>query len=266
MQLIRMQALWTIPLIYFGFGFALYLAQNYLLYLPDDSAFGDCVQAGDETIALTEDAVRGYYTPSPSGAEERLVVMYHGNAGNACHRNQLVNTLQTHDHAVLIVEYPGFADTSTRPNTRAILENVAAVADWVDAAPYRSITLLGESIGGGFASHHATLSEKDTELILLTPFARLSDRAQEAVLIYPVRWLLQEDLYTADWATAAERVTAIAAEHDQIMPRHHSDRLVEQVTESGTPTDYHIIPDTDHNTLYTSSAFREQLAAALATN
>lgn len=260
MKLLSSRALITVPLLYFGFGLFLYLAQNTLIYLPDERPFGVCPAAPDETETIETDTWRGYYTPSPTD-DDRIIVFYHGNAGNACDRTALLQTLQAHGHAVLLVEYPGYGGDHQRPSTGAILAVVPDIHTHITARGYTDITALGESIGSGYASYHAHQSEEEVALILIAPFARLSDRVQELVLIYPARWLLYEDLTPRAWAPHASRVTLIAAEHDEVMPQRHTDRLHDALT--NTPTEYHSIPDTTHNTLYHSTHFRETLKNAL---
>ena len=261
MKILSTRALLTIPLLYIGCGVLLFLAQNHLIYLPDNRPFGECAQA-PATVTLVEEATwRGYYTPAPDEVNERIVIVYHGNAGNACHRTALLPTLQAHDHAVLIVEYPGFADTHTHPRTKDSLAIISDVQEFISQSDYTDITIFGESIGSGFASYHAHEYAPQSNLILITPFARLSDRAQEAIPIYPVRWLLRTDLDTATWATAATHVTIIAAEYDQVMPRRHTDRLVAALAEEKVT--YHTIPDTNHNSLYSAPVFHQAIKAAL---
>ncbi len=261
MRLFSTRALLTVPALYIGFGAFLFLAQDYFIYLPDDRPFGECDHAATTVTPIEESTWRGYYAPAPEDTDERIVIVYHGNAGNACHRTSLLPTLQAHGHSVLIVEYPGFADPHTRPRSEDILAIIPDVHDFVTAGGYTDITILGESIGGGFASYHTYEYATGSDLILITPFARLSDRAQEVVLFYPVRWLLHTDLDTAAWAPAAAHVTIIAAAHDQVIPRRHTDRLHSALPDHTTT--YQIIPETDHNSLYAATAFHEAITTAL---
>ena len=261
MLLYSTRAFITIPVLYLCFGGFLYIAQHHFLYIPNNHPFGDCPNAPTETISLELSDWRGYYTPSPESSSDRIVVLYHGNAGNACHRTALITSLQTHGHAVLIIEYPGFADPHTSPTTRTILETIPHIQHHLRHTEYDHTTVVGESIGSGFASYHAATSESPVDLILITPFARLSDLVQERVLIYPVRWLLQADLTVADWSQAATSVTIISAEADQIIPTRHTDRL--HAALPATSTTRHTIPNTDHNSLYTAPQFHTALRTAL---
>lgn len=249
--------IYVVPLVYLLFGLLLTLSQNRLIYLPDNRPFGECPRLPPDA-ELIDGSFRGYYFPSQN---ETLVVIYHGNAGNACHRSIYASWLAELTVSVLVVEYPGFADPYSRPSTRRSLAMVPSVVEWVEQQSYQSVHLIGESIGSGFASYHSTHDAPDT-LVLITPFARLSERAQEAVLIYPARWLLFADLDVATWAASAPRIHIIAAETDSVVPRHHTDRVVAALPEETTTV--HIIPGTDHNTLYGSLRFQQALREAIA--
>ena len=244
-----------VPMAYVILGFILYVSQDSLIYLADDRPHGDC--AALPTAEVLHGVVRGFYLSHES---ERIAILYHGNAGNACDRAPLIRAMAEAGYAVLAVEYPGYADPNTRARGTDMLANVYDVVAHVSTLPYTHIVPVGESIGSAFASYHATLAST-TGLVLIAPFERLSARAQRAVRIYPARLLLRQDLLVDDWARSAPSVRIIAAEHDEVIPRRHTDNVFNALDPD--TTEYVIIPGTSHNTLYGNKDFYDSVTSFL---
>jgi uncharacterized protein len=236
-----------VPMAYLILGVILYVSQDSLIYLSDDRPHGVCDRLADAEVLDGE--VRGYYVPYEG---DRLAVLYHGNAGNACDRAPLIRAMSEVGYAVLAVEYPGYADPDVRARGTEILSNVHAVVEYVQTLPYEYVVPVGESIGSAFASYHTTLAST-SGLALIAPFERLSARAQRAVRIYPARLLLRQDLLVDDWARTAPSVRIIAAEEDEVIPRRHTDNVYKALDPA--TTEYVIIPGTSHNTLYGEAEF-----------
>ncbi len=238
-----------VPMAYVILGLILYVSQDSLIYLADDRPHGEC--AALPTAEVLHGVVRGFYLSYES---DRLAVLYHGNAGNACDRAPLIRAMHDAGYAVLAVEYPGYADPAVRARGTDMLANVHDVVAHVETLPYTHVVPVGESIGSAFASYHTTLAST-SGLVLIAPFERLSARAQRAVRIYPARLMLRQDLLVDEWARSAPSVRIIAAERDEVIPRRHTDNVFNALDPS--TTEYIIIPDTTHNTLYGHSAFFE---------
>lgn len=239
--------IWIIPLLYITFGLYLTWQQHNLIYHPDQTPNNDCPTLADD-ILPSESNIRGYYRTNPDATT--LVVLYHGNAGRACHRAPYLEYLSSQGHAIVLVEYPGFAE-ATKPRTEDMLKHTYEVAILIESLAYPQLVLIGESIGGGFASYHST-HQTPNGLILITPFARLSDRVQEVAWFYPARFLLHTNLLVAEWAQSAPSVAIILAEEDRVIPRRHSERVAQQLI---PPPESTIIPSTNHNTLYSAPTF-----------
>lgn len=250
---------WLIPSIYLLFGLGLWLAQDRLIYLPDTMSTSQCSTPGE--IIETETGLRGYYLPVADATS--LVVTYHGNAGRACHRHFYVEPVHETGHSLLLVEYPGYGETASHPNTQTLLDYTHIVAEHINTLNYQSINLIGESIGSGFASYHATHQDID-HLILISPLDTLSRRTQRAVPFYPTQWLLRTDLLVSDWVQSAPQTTIIIAEHDEVIPTSHSRSVYEAL-----PVDQRTlisISGARHNDLYRQPAFYTNIRDALTTN
>ena len=251
--------IWLIPTIYLLSGLGLFIAQDRIIFIPDTTPTAQCSTPGE--IVETETGLRGYYLSIADATG--LVVVYHGNAGRACHRHFYVGPVHEAGHSLLLVEYPGYGEIAAHPNVQILLDHSYVVAAHIETLPYRSIALIGESIGSGFASYHATHQDID-QLILISPLDTLSRRTQRAVPFYPTRWLLRTDLLVSDWAQSAPHTTIIIAERDEVIPVSHSRSVYEALSpEQRTIT---VIPNARHNDLYRQHAFYTNIRDALSKN
>ena len=248
--------MWVIPGVYVLFGLLLFLFQDRLIYLPDNTPTEQCPTPG--TIVNTEKGMRGYYLPAPEATG--IVVVYHGNAGRACNRHFYTQPVHEAEHSLLLIEYPGYAEAARRPNTEKLLQHTYAVAEYLDTLPYESVKLIGESIGSGFASYHATHQAID-HLILISPLDTLSRRAQRAVPFYPTRWLLRTDLRVSEWAVSAPQTTIIIAGRDDVIPTSHSRTVYQALSEDDRKLI--TIEGANHNNLYGHPDFPKIIYAVL---
>lgn len=257
-KLIKKYDLVIIPLVYVVFGFFLYLNQDKFIYIPDNRPHGECSFAHEDTMVIDDAVVRGYYARAsdPKG----VVVHYHGNAGNACDRKWYLPFLINAGWSVFLVEYPGYADPDHKPNTNDILDSVIEIGKYINDKNYQRLAIIGESIGAGPGSWHATKYKADT-LILITSFERLSSRAQRAVWIYPASLMLKRDMLVDKWAQSAPSVLIIAAERDTVIPLRHTKRLYESLDPEITT--FKVIKGTTHNTLYSHPKFMETIVQHL---
>lgn len=254
MRFFKRRDLIIIPIVYLLFGLYLFANQYNFLYHPHPHTLSDCSNTANLDL-ITTDTWNGYYAGDSDS--DTIIIFYHGNAGNACQRTSLLPTLtEDNNYSVLFVSYPGFAAEDSPPTTARILASIPDINSFVVDAGYQQVISVGESIGGGFASYHATVND-NVRLVLIAPFAQLSDRVQEIIRIYPARILLKTDLRVAQWAQAAVDVSIIAAEYDSVIPRRHTDQVRDALT--ANLATYKIITNTDHNSLYRSTDFHHAL-------
>jgi hypothetical protein len=94
---------------------------------------------------------------------------------------------------VILFEYPGYGARDGEPSQASFVEHaLRAVTQLRKEAP-GPIWLLGESLGGGVASQLAARRPTDIAgLLLVTPFARMTDVAAWHYPYLPVRFLLRD--------------------------------------------------------------------------
>lgn len=189
------------------------------------------------------------------------VVVFHGNAGMAWHRQYFVDCLFALPfadvQAVAIFEYPGYGPRDGAPSERALIETaIQAVEPMLSEVEdkRKRVYLIGESLGAGVACQVAAhFGDRIAGLFLATPFSSLADAARVHYPYLPVRWFLR-DRYDNVKALKNYRgpVFVLAAEEDRVVPASLAQRLYEAYE---GPKKMWIEKGADHNSLvYSPSA------------
>ncbi len=244
-------------LVYVGLGAVLFMFQKHYLFMPDHTDFLQCDELeGAERV--TYGTTRAYLT---ARSPERIVVLYHGNAGRACDRSFMEPTFAGDSYSTLFVEYTGYAETGRDPGMRAILANVADTIRFLEVRGYREVMVVGESVGTGPAAYHARAAPV-SGLVLMAAYTELASVARAHLPVYPVRLLLRHN-FTPDLWLAEYRgpVSIIVAEHDEIVPPELGRELYERIPSS--EKQFHIVPNARHNTMYELPEFYSTLSASL---
>lgn len=121
------------------------------------------------------------------------MLVFHGNSGSALDRDYYLELLGRTGTEVILFEYPGYGARDGKPSQTSFVEHaMQAVAQLRKEAP-GPIWLLGESLGGGVASQVAARRPSDIAgVLLVTPFARMTDVAAWHYPYVPVRLLLRD--------------------------------------------------------------------------
>ncbi|NBD73727.1 hypothetical protein GVX82_01650 [Patescibacteria group bacterium] len=238
-------------LTYLGLGAVLFLFQKSFIYYPDERAFEDCTLLPRESQITVGPSTRAYFGTPPATTSDILIV-YHGNAGNACDRAFLVTNLaEPLGMAWLLVEYTGYAQDGKRPHRDALLENAREVTTWLEAQNVDREFVYGASLGSAVASYHASLRAPDV-LIAVSPFPTLTSVARSAYPIYP-GVLLREHYDAAVWASTTPRALIIAAADDSLIPPALSRAYFDALTTQDKQ--FTLIENANHNDLFAEPQF-----------
>jgi len=181
--------------------------------------------------------VVGYCREVPS--PDVVWLMMHGNAGQASHRDYVLEHLSVRD-ALYVLEYPGYGARSGSPSRSSI--DAAAQQAYTDLRltyPQTPVCVIGESLGSGPAAMLAATPHPPDKLVLITPFDSLYRVAARKFFFLPV-WLLLLDR----WDNAAAlrdyqgEVEIYGAREDTVIPVQHAKSLA-QVCKNAT---FHLIP------------------------
>jgi len=226
MKGILVSLLKIVVIAYLGVCLAAYLMQRKLTYFPETATAAEMLKlAGDAGQMVPVPSRGGGFVgwETRSGDPSHTVVIFHGNAGNALQRDELVRQVRAADPAlplkprkIAILEYPGYGSRPGTPGEEALVD---AAAEFVALQPGK-VVLIGESLGAGVASAVSALLPKRVKgVILLTPFDRLAAVAKFHYPWLPVR-LLMRDQYDSvkNLAAFPGPVAFIIADEDEVIP------------------------------------------------
>lgn len=187
-------ALGALLLVYAVLCAYVYVAQDRLVFFPApnlDQTPADSGLAYEDVHMNTADGetIHGWYIPTETAGKH--VLFFHGNAGNISDRPQTVRILNGMGHAVLIVDYRGYGQSSGQPSEAGTYQDAAAAWDYLTATRRvdpQDIVIYGRSLGGAVAVWLA--AERDPGgLIVESTFSRMADMGAYHYPYLPVRLL-----------------------------------------------------------------------------
>lgn len=219
-----------------------YLTQASMLYLPNLP--GRELDATPEAIGLPfEDvtleasdgvSIHGWFVP---GESERVLLYFHGNAGNISHRLYSIREWRELGLSVFIIDYRGYGQSEGKPTEQGLYRDGTAAWQYLTGnrgiAP-DDIVVFGRSLGGSVAAWLAA-RENPAALIVESSFTSVPDIGQDAYPWLPVRWLSRFKHATRDHVSkAAMPVLVVHSRDDEIIPFHHGEAIFEAANEPKT--------------------------------
>lgn len=194
-------------------------------------------------------ALIGWRSPARENAAARMLV-FHGNAGYALHREYYVWGLQALGNSwdVILFEYPGYGARTGTASADGFRDTAATAVELLLAEDDRPLYLLGESLGSGVASYLAErFPDQVAGLLLVTPFTSLADVAGHHFPILPVRALLSENFDSAKSLQGYKGPVAfLVAGSDEVVPTDLGQALHDGYR---GPRWLRVVPGAGHNTL-----------------
>lgn len=169
---------------------------------------------------------------TPSAKPIATVVVFHGNAGAAEHRQYIWRPLTELGYRVVVLEYPGFAGRPGKATVPALADQAGADFNHVrQTFPTEPIIVLGESFGAGLAAQIAGQSAGAIcGAVLITPWYSLAALAQEAMPLYPSRYLVRRQLNSQQaLAKFPGALTIVGALQDRVIPVRHAQQLLKEL-------------------------------------
>jgi pimeloyl-ACP methyl ester carboxylesterase len=227
--------MWLIRLLVYGLigyviicGFV-YLMQAGLLYYPDRTPPS---QAQLKSVKLafwpaSGDSFRGHISTGPMPPASGVVVVFHGNAGAAWHRDYYVGPLQGLGYRVVLAEYPVYSGRSGKLSEKSLVADGKETVRLAKREFGGPLYICGESLGAGVAAGVAAEPPVSVAgVVLITPWDSLANLAQTIYWYLPARWLVRDPYDSVQNLTRFGGKIAVAlAEHDEIIPNRHGRTL-----------------------------------------
>ncbi len=229
----------------------LMLQERRLIFFPARAlaaAPADFGLAAEELAIRTPDGVtlHGWWI---EGSGDRVLVWYHGNAGNIGDR--LHNARWFVDRlgvAVVLVDYRGYGQSGGTPDEAGVYADGLAVYDAVAARGVRpeNIVLFGRSLGGAVALEVA-LQRPAGAVVLESVFRSVPALAREHYWFVPGFLVRTRMDNVAKVARVEAPVLVLHGDRDSIVPLAHGRELFAR---AGGPARWHVIAGAGHNDTY----------------
>lgn len=237
-----LQAFLVIAVCYVLLVAAVYLMQGRMLYLANvpgrelTASPADIDIEYEDIFIETADSVRlhGWFIPGPS---TRVLLFFHGNAGNISHRLDSIRQFQSLGLSVFIIDYRGYGQSGGKTTEKGIYRD--ADAAWRYLIEERGvvaddIVIFGRSMGASAAAKLAT-KQQPLALIVESSFTSVPDIAQELYPWLPARWLSHLRHATRDYVQDVRNpVLVIHGRDDEIVPFHHGEAIFAAANEPRT--------------------------------
>lgn len=176
----------------------MYVMQRHLQYFPHREYPGTPASNGvpemREVRVKTEDGIDllGWFAP-PEAKDGKIIVFFHGNAGNLSHRAEKARLFIDHGYGVYLAEYRGFGGNRGSSSEQGLYRDARAALGWLEGEGYSpgQFVLYGESIGSGVAVQMA-FETQPKWLVLEAPFTTAADVAKISYFWLPVDLLLKD--------------------------------------------------------------------------
>lgn len=235
---------------YAGLCLGAFLAQRRLMYfperLPESEALQRAARLGLAPWRNEEGRLLGWRRPVSSSPRPRVLLL-HGNAGDAQVRVGYLPLLEAAGFEGVLLEYPGYGCRPGEPSEFALVDDARrALAQLCsEGAP---VFLLGESLGSGVAVQVAAADPASVSgLLLVTPFARMTEVAAMHYPIFPMGLLLRDR-----WDNLGAirnysgPVAVVIAGRDEVVGAQQGHRLAKACP---GPLKVSVVPQVGHNEL-----------------
>jgi len=219
-----------------------YFMQARMLYLPNMPGRALTMTPTDagmdyqDVLIETADEVilHGWFV---AGQSSRVLLFFHGNAGNISHRLESIRQFRDLGLSVLIIDYRGYGQSGGSTTEEGIYRD--ADAAWRYLTEDRGIAageivIFGRSLGASVASHLAS-QQRPLALIVESSFTSVPDVAQELYPWLPARWLSRFSHATGDYIRDVDcPVLVTHSRDDEIIPFHHGEAIFAAANEPRT--------------------------------
>ncbi|HNE38924.1 alpha/beta hydrolase [Accumulibacter sp.] len=220
--------------------------QDHLLYYPERASVEE-MQVVSRGLAAwpTVSDFRGLLA-EPDVPARATVIVFHGNAGHAGHRDYYAEALAPLGLRVLLAEYPAYGPRAGSLGETSLVADAERTISLARELYRGPLLIIGESLGAGVA---AAVSARQRDavagVLLVTPWDKLENVARHHYPLLPVRSLLRDRYDSVTNLVSFGRPVFVAvAERDRIIPAHFGQALEAALA---PPKRLSIIAGADHN-------------------
>ena len=246
-----MQMIWKIFLYaligYVALCLVIFIFQRKLLYLPVGNKFTEEAARKAGLIYWPSfNEFQGFIGREEPADPKGTVIIFHGNAGGAYHRDYYVKALSLQGLRVILAEYPGYGGRAGNPSENILVDDALKTIRLAHQEFGEPLYLWGESLGGGVVSSAVRKTDIPIKgVVMFTPWDTLPNLAQTHYWYLPARWLGLGKYDNVENLQGFEgNVAVILAGNDEVVPVQHGKMLYDSIT---TKKKLWVIEDTKHN-------------------
>ena len=230
-------SLFTSFLILLLLGGLLYLQQPGMIFYPAPELVATPAEWGldyDDVSLETPDGTRlhGWYIPHQGS--DRVLLFFHGNAGNISHRGESVAIFHRLGLNVFIADYRGYGRSQGSPSEAGLYEDARTAWQYLTetrGVDKSDIIVFGRSLGSSVAAKLAS-EVRPGALILESPFTSARDMAREML---PILSYLTIVRFRFDTAAYLQDVNApllvMHSPEDELIPYRLGERVYQAANE-----------------------------------
>jgi fermentation-respiration switch protein FrsA (DUF1100 family) len=209
----------------------LYLAQPRMIFFPYAKLDATPKEWGldYENVRFdAEDGVQLHGWLVPRSGSRRILLFFHGNAGNISHRGESIGIFHRLGLNVFIIDYRGYGASKGKPTELGLYRDARAAWRYLTHergfAP-SDIIVFGRSLGGVVAAHLAS-QERPGALILESSFSSAEDAAREIFPLLSRLVPLRFELDAAGYVRGVKcPVLVFHSPDDEVIPFHLGRKL-----------------------------------------
>ena len=238
---------------YFGLGVLLFVMQHNFIYFPSKAV----PHGYDEIEFIVQGESIKSIRLNPGKPD---AIMYFGGNAEAVALNAADFAKHFPAFTIYLINYRGYGGSSGAPYEAALYADALFIFDQL-SGQHASIAIIGRSLGSGVATYLG--AQRDVaKLVLVTPFDSIQAMAQKSYPLYPMSLLLTDKyLSSARAKNIKAQVLVVIAEHDQVVGRAHTKKLIEAFVDN--PPTVVIINESDHNNLAGYPGYYQSIAEFL---
>jgi fermentation-respiration switch protein FrsA (DUF1100 family) len=222
------------------FNILVFINQPSMLFYPYrqlDATPLDWGMQYEDVAITTSDGIRlhGWYLPAADA--KKVVLFFHGNAGNISHRSESLAIFHSLGLSVLIIDYRGYGKSEGSVSEQGLYRD--AVAAWNYLAETRSfkpddIVIFGRSLGGAVAANLAG-KVQPRALIVESTFSSTRDMANKMMPVLS-RMIIMRYAFDTERAIQAVHapVLVMHSRDDEIIPYELGKKVYEAAREPKT--------------------------------
>ena len=228
-----------------------FILQRKLIYFPQTFSQSEMVlMAQQENLQLWPDPnhYRGLLAQVEPVTSQGTIIVFHGNAGSAIHRQYYISALTKLGYRVIIAEYPGYGARAGNPTEQILVADALDTVQQAKQTFGEPIFLWGESLGAGVVAGIIANQQIPVKgIVLTTPFDSMANVAHYHYWFLLGKWITRDKYNNiANLSHYSGNIAVLLAKQDEVIPNQSTLNLFNQLNGRKKLWQF---PDADHNTL-----------------